>query len=174
MIFSGRFRKKKVTGKRRISAARIGSGKSRKNTNGWYSGRNSGPLTRKWKLRGKKNFRGKINYFVGSRQNWRSNIPPWRKLSIKISIRGSTWSLTSGGGNPAFSYRVHPGADPGRLIFDYQGVDELRLKPSGELVIITRFGGFLSPPPRAYQKIEGKETEGGIFVPAPKRQLLHL
>ncbi len=110
-------------------------------------------------VKGEEELPGKINYFVGSRQNWRSNIPTVEKVVYQNIYQGIDMESYFQGGNPAFSYQVHPGADPGRLIFDYQGVDELRLKPSGELVIITRFGGFLSPPPRAYQKIEGKETE---------------
>ena len=110
-------------------------------------------------VRGEEKLPGKINYFVGSRKNWRSNIPTVQKVVYHDLFPGIDMESYFEGGNPVFSYRLDPGAEAGRLIFDYQGVDELRLKPSGELLIITSFGGFVSPPPRAYQKIGEKKVE---------------
>jgi len=107
---------------------------------------------------GEEELPGKINYFVGSRENWRSNIPTVEKIVYRGLYPGIDMEAFFRGGNPVFSYRIHPGSDPSLLKFDYQGVDELRLKPTGELVVVTRFGGFVSPSPRAFQNIEGKEV----------------
>jgi len=45
------------------------------------------------------------------------------------------------------------------LIFQYVGIDGLELKESGDLAVLTPFGGFVTRVPRFYQEIDGKRVD---------------
>jgi hypothetical protein len=111
------------------------------------------------KVDGKKELPGKINYFIGGKSNWHSNIPTVEEVVYHDLYPGIDLNCYFEGANIRYRYTVKPGADPARLVFQHVGVDGLELKPSGELIVLTPFGGFVTPVPRITQEIGGEEKE---------------
>lgn len=110
-------------------------------------------------LEGSRELPGKINYFVGARENWRTSIPTYEEVVYRGLYPGIDLACLFTDGNLAYRYTVAPAADPGRIVFDYSGVEGLEINPAGDLIVLTPFGGFRTPAPRAYQEIEGRRAE---------------
>jgi hypothetical protein len=108
---------------------------------------------------GEKELPGKINYFIGSQSNWRSNIPTFEEVVYRNLYDGIDLKFNFAGANLESTFTVQPGADPEKIILSYEGIDELKLKPEGDLVAITTFGGFVEKAPRIYQVLGGKEVK---------------
>ncbi|MDP8214101.1 MAG: hypothetical protein RAO92_07510 [Candidatus Euphemobacter frigidus] len=102
---------------------------------------------------------GKINYFIGSKSNWHANIPTVEEVVYHDLYEGIDARCYFEGANLKHAYTVKPGADPTRLIFQYVGIDGLELKESGDLAVLTPFGGFVTRVPRFYQEIDGKRVD---------------
>lgn len=115
---------------------------------------------------GNKELLGKINYFVGGKSNWHSNIPTVEEVFYHDLYPGIDLNCFFEGANIRYHYTVNPGADPGLLIFQYVGIDGLEVKPSGDLIVLTPFGGFVTPAPKITQEMDGKEEEieGGFII----------
>jgi hypothetical protein len=111
------------------------------------------------KVDGEKELPGKINYFIGGKDNWHSNIPTVEEVIYHDLYPGVNLNCFFEGANIRYRYTVKPGADPGRLVFQYVGIDGLEIKPSGDLIVLTPFGGFITPAPRITQEIDGEEKE---------------
>ncbi|MDP8235224.1 MAG: hypothetical protein P9M08_02465, partial [Candidatus Erginobacter occultus] len=117
------------------------------------------------KVDGKKELPGKINYFVGGQDNWHSNIPTVEEVVYHDLYFGINLNCFFEGANIRYRYTVKPGADPGQLVWQYVGIDGLEINPSGDLVVLTSFGGFITPAPRITQEIDGKEQKiEGRFI----------
>ncbi|MFH1037795.1 MAG: hypothetical protein V1789_03885 [PVC group bacterium] len=118
--------------------------------------RDPGPAAR---LEGARELPGKINYFIGSKENWRSNIPTLEEVFYRDLYPGIDVKCYFEGANLRQLYTVLPGADPSRLVFRYVGADDLEIKPEGDLIVLTPFGGFVTRAPKAYQEIDGGRVE---------------
>ena len=118
------------------------------------------------KVDGKKELPGKINYFVGGKSNWHSNIPTVEEVFYHDLYPGIDLKCFFEGANIRYRYTVKQGADPGLMVFQYVGTDGLEIKPSGDLIVLTPFGGFITPAPRITQEIEGEEKviEGEFII----------
>lgn len=110
-------------------------------------------------VEGNKELPGKINYFVGNKSNWHSNIPTVEEVIYHNLYPGIDLNCFFEGANIRYQYTVNPGSDPGNLVLEYVGIDGLEVKSSGEMIVITPFGGFMSPAPKITQAIEEKEIE---------------
>jgi len=108
---------------------------------------------------GEKELPGKINYFIGSQSNWRANIPTFEEVVYRDLYPGIDLRFYFRGANLESTFAVRPGGDPADIVLAYDGIDDLELKSSGELVAVTSFGGFVEGAPRLRQEIEGKEVE---------------
>jgi hypothetical protein len=116
-------------------------------------------------LEGAEELPGKINYFIGDRENWRTSIPTYREVVYRGLYPGIDLVCRLEGANIRYRWTVSPGADPGRIKFSYSGVDGLEINPDGDLIVLTPFGGFRTPAPRLRQEIAGQPAEiAGAFV----------
>ena len=112
---------------------------------------------------------GRINYFVGPRENWRTGIPTFGEVAYRGLYPGIDLSIRFREGALAYRFTVSPGTDPGRIALDYSGVEGLEIDPAGELIVLTGFGGFRTPAPTAYQEIDGRPAEVKVsFKPRNK------
>ena len=102
---------------------------------------------------------GKINYFIGSKENWRSNIPTMEEVVYHDLYQGIDMKCSFEGANIRQIYTVRPGVDPSRISYRYIGVDGLEIKPEGDLIVLTPFGGFVTRAPKAFQEIDGRRVE---------------
>ncbi len=108
---------------------------------------------------------GKVNYFVGARENWRSGIPTFGEVVYRNLYSGIDLACLFREGSLVYRWTIAPGADPHMIAWEYLGVDGLEIDPAGNLIVLTGFGGFPTPAPRLYQEVEGKRLEReGAFV----------
>ncbi len=112
------------------------------------------------KVIGQKERGGKVNYFIGSKKNWHSNIPIFNEVLYQDIYPGVDLKFYLEGSNPRHIFTLKPGVNPSVIRLGYTGgVDQLTLNPGGDLSILTRFGAFPEKAPQAYQEIDGKEVE---------------
>ena len=109
-------------------------------------------------LVGRKKLAGKINYLVGSRDRWRTNIPIYEEIVYQGIYEGIDLMYRFEDGRLQYTFVVSPGTDPGRIVLFYEGVEGLKIRPDGRLVILTSFGGFVEKIPSIYQEISGKRV----------------
>lgn len=112
------------------------------------------------KVSGQKERGGKVNYFIGSKKNWHSNIPIFDEVLYQNIYPGVDLKFFLEGSNPRRIFTLKPGINPSVIRFGYRGgVDELSLNPEGGLSIQTRFGIFREKAPEAYQEINGEQVK---------------
>lgn len=96
---------------------------------------------------GQKKLPGKINYFVGSRENWKSSIPTFEEVLYQDVYDGVDLVFSLSSNNPRYAIHLREGTDLGQVRFTYEGVEGLEVNDKGHLVISTSFGDFVEPPP---------------------------
>jgi gliding motility-associated-like protein len=96
------------------------------------------------------------NYFIGDNsQRYASKVPEFHAVVWKNIYQGIDLLLESWMGLPKSTWVVGKGADPGQIVLEYEGVEQLRLDESGRLRIGTSVGEFGESTPFAYQIIKG-------------------
>jgi hypothetical protein len=112
---------------------------------------------------GQKERGGKVNYFIGSKKNWHSNIPIFDEVLYRNIYPGVNLKFYLEGSNPRHVFTLKPGVNPSVIRLSYAGgVDQLSLNPEGGLSILTSFGAFPEKAPTAYQEIDGKRVERAV------------
>ncbi len=111
----------------------------------------------------------RINYLVGPRSQWHANVPTFHQVVYKNVWPGIdvTYSTTASG-SLAYSFLVHPGANPKDVRLAYQGVSALSIGAGGALTVDTPIGGFVDQKPVVYQEIGGKRTPVSSSFSQPK------
>jgi|GEM_PF-5155061 len=97
-----------------------------------------------------------VNYFKGDSKNWKSNIPTYQTLSL-----GEVWpsiqvELKAYGNNMEKIFTVYPGANISDIKNSFDGITNLGVDETGQLVINTDMGQTKFSKPIAYQTINGK------------------
>ena len=97
-----------------------------------------------------------VNYFKGDSKNWKSNIPTYQTLSL-----GEVWpliqvELKTYGNNMEKIFTVYPGANISDIKNSFEGITNLGVDETGQLVIDTDLGQTKFSKPIAYQTINGK------------------
>jgi len=99
---------------------------------------------------------GRVNYFIGPKEKWRTHLPTYTKVRYREVYPGI--DLVFYGHQRLFEYDfvVSPGADPSliRLVFD--GADKIHVDGQGRLILETALGPVIQPPPLVYQEIDGR------------------
>lgn len=101
---------------------------------------------------GQKKLPGKVNYFVGSRKDWKTGIPIFEELLYSNIYNGIDFVFRASENNLKYDIISRKGADISRVRLAYEGVDAVRVDPEGCLVISTPFGDFVEPPPKVFRK----------------------
>jgi len=109
-------------------------------------------------LVGLKELAGKINYLVGSQDQWRTDIPIYQEIVYQGIYEGIDLMYRFEEGRLRYTFVVNPNTDPGRIVLAYEGIEGLEIRPDGSLVILTSFGGFVEKIPSIYQEISGKRV----------------
>ena len=115
---------------------------------------------------------GKVNYFIGNDQKkWRTNIPTYQAVLYKEVYPGIDIKFYGNNHQLEYDIIVKPGADPSKVQFAYEGVEDLRIAENGDLEIILHpsspFAGegrgegnkIIQRKPVIYQEIDGKRVE---------------
>src|SRR2546428_9759970 len=94
----------------------------------------------------------RTNYLVGRNQaQWRTNLPSYRQVVYARLYDGIDLVFTATASGAKYTFVIAPGADPAAIGIRFEGMEGLRLDPSGNLVIQTMAGGFVGKQPPAEQ-----------------------
>lgn len=100
---------------------------------------------------------GKANYFVGQDPSrWRTGVPTYRQVQVKGVYPGVDVVYYGAQRELEFDFVVAPGADPQAIRLSYDGVEDLRVEPNGDLVLRTKLGEIRQQIPVVYQEAGGK------------------
>jgi hypothetical protein len=110
---------------------------------------------------------GKVNYFIGSDPaKWRTNVPTYAKVHYREVYPGIDLVYHGNQRQLGYDFVVAPGADPNKIVLDFQGADKLEIDTQGDLVLHTTSGDVRQRKPVIYQKIDGvrREIDGGYAI----------
>lgn len=100
---------------------------------------------------------GISNYFIGSDpQKWRTDVPHFRRVRFRNVYEGVDAVFYSDAeGRMEYDFVVHPGGDPSRVQLTWEGVEQMKLSPEGDLVLTTSAGEIIQKQPVVYQEFDG-------------------
>ena len=111
---------------------------------------------------------GRVNYLKGDDpQRWTAGVPLYGRVrygEVYPGVAMSWYGAESGG--LEYDFIVEPGADPGRIVLEFEGADGLTTAPSGDLLIETAAGTVRHLRPLVYQEADGvrRVVEGEYLV----------
>ena len=108
----------------------------------------------------------KINYFVGSPEKWRTNIPTFGAVEYKNIYDGVDMRFYGNNRQMEYDVIVKPGVSPSRVQLCYEGIEDLRIREDGDMEIILKEGSIIHKKPYIYQIIDGekREIEGSFRI----------
>ncbi|GBD97977.1 MAG TPA: choice-of-anchor D domain-containing protein [Nitrospirae bacterium] len=98
-----------------------------------------------------------VNYFIGSKDNWRTNIPTWQEVSLGEVYEGIELKLKAYGNNVEKLFTVYPGGTSEDIKLKMEGAKGIKVNKSGELEIETALGTVKMTKPVAYQETGGEK-----------------
>ena len=106
--------------------------------------------------RGEKKLPGKVNYFKGSKAQWKTNIPTYGRVRYERVLPGIDVAYYGDGRSLEYDFVVSPGADPGAIALKFKGQSGLSLDEDGALVLLTGLGNLVNKRPVVYQENNGR------------------
>ncbi len=112
---------------------------------------------------------GRTNYFVGSRERWRTGVPIYSRVRYRAVYPGIDVVYYGSGGHLEYDFLVEPGADPGLIRLRFQGADRAAVTPQGDLLVECAAGRLVQKRPFVYQQDPraGRRRIQGRYVPLP-------
>jgi hypothetical protein len=108
------------------------------------------------------------NYFIGNDPSkWRSEVPSYNEVYYKDVYAGIDLRFyTAGNGGLEYDFIVHPGADPTTIAMSVEGIKNINVSDTGELIMQTACGNISQKMPLIYQVIDGKNinVSGGFNI----------
>ncbi len=101
----------------------------------------------------------RVNYFIGSRDKWRANIPTWQEVSLGRVYKGIGLKLRAYGDNVEKLFTVYPEGRVSDIKLKMEGAKGIKINKAGELEIETALGTVKMTKPEAYQDINGKRVQ---------------
>lgn len=103
------------------------------------------------------------NFLLGPNPaQWRTNVPSYRQVMYPGLYQGIDLVFTATASGAKYEFVVAPGADVASIGMQFQGMKELGLNPSGNLVIDTSSVDLVDTAPVAYQA--GREVDCGFVI----------
>ena len=103
--------------------------------------------------------RGCENYYIGrDRSRWASGVGVYGSLMYHDLYEGIDMKVYTATNAMKYDFIVRPGADAGRIVMSYEGVDGTRLQ-NGNIIVKTSVADLVELRPYAYQMKEGKQIE---------------
>ena len=100
-----------------------------------------------------------FHYYLGEQSNWRPDVPAYRTVAYFGLYEGI--DLYTWGQRDSLKYEFHvaPGADPGRILARYEGIEGLSVDAAGALHVRTAVGELVDEAPTLYQDLPGGRVE---------------
>ena len=101
-----------------------------------------------------------VNYFKGNDPSkWRTNVPTYAGVAYEDLYPGIDLMYRGVDGHLKSEFVVAPGASPDAIRLVYTGVESMRVRVDGALVLKTELGELVEAKPDVYQKIGGRRVE---------------
>jgi len=98
----------------------------------------------------------KSHYFIGNDpEKWRRNISHYASIRYEAVYPGIDVVYYGKQGELEYDFIVSPGADPGTIRLQIDGVTGLRIDDSGNLILTTPTGEIVQQKPVIYQSVNG-------------------
>lgn len=95
---------------------------------------------------------GIVNYFIGNDPaKWRTNIPTYAKVHYKDAYPGIDLAYYGNQGRLEYDFIVAPGTDPNQIKLAFEGMSEIKVGDSGDLLLSTALGEVRLQKPVVYQ-----------------------
>ena len=116
-------------------------------------------------ISGSEELPGRVNYLIGDRAHWHTNVPLYARAGYKGLYPGIDLSYYGNGGNIENDFVVAPGADAHRISLRVTGATP-RVSDRGDLRLDVSGGSFTFRRPDAYEIEAGKKVsiEAGYQV----------
>jgi hypothetical protein len=114
---------------------------------------------KKSELTGVDQLAGNVNYFIGDRANWRTDVPTYSKVRYRDVYPGIDSVYYGSGRQLEYDFIVSPGADPAAIRFGFEGTEHLTIASSGNLVMEAQGQQMQLVKPVVYQQISGQRRE---------------
>jgi len=102
----------------------------------------------------------RAHFFLGKDpSSWWTDVRSYREVVYEDLYDGIDFAYGSADGRLKYEFRIRPGADPAQIEMAYEGVDGLRIDPTGSLIAATAAGEVRDRPPVGFQ--------GEDVVPCP-------
>jgi Beta-propeller repeat len=102
---------------------------------------------------------GKINYYVGSREQWKLSIPSFSSVRYSAVYPGVDLVFHGNQRQSEYDFVIAPKADPKRIELLFEGVDALTLDPDGSLNLRIGKEIIKQKQPRAFSGTDGNRRE---------------
>jgi hypothetical protein len=99
---------------------------------------------------------GKVNYFLGARTSWRTNIPIYAKVEYRELYRGIDLVYHADRHHLEYDFVVGAGADPRAIVLEFAGARTVEVTADGDLALHTDGGIMRHAKPITYQDIGGE------------------
>lgn len=100
------------------------------------------------------------NYFLGKDKNkWKSNVIAHRIINYNNIYTNIDFKVYSIGNFLKYDVILNPSGNINDVQLNYEGVDNLKINKSGNLIIKTTIGEIVEEKPYAYQNINNKKIE---------------
>jgi hypothetical protein len=109
---------------------------------------------------------GKANYFIGKDpKQWRTNIPTYTKVKYQDIYPGVDVVYYGNQRQLEYDLVIAPGVNPNQIQLAFQGADDIKLDPHGDLILHLQGGEVRLLTPHVYQVADGKhQTIGARYV----------
>jgi len=119
-------------------------------------------------MKGLKKPETSVHYFIGAREEWKSNIPAWQEVNLGEVYKGIELNLRTYGISVEKVFTVNRGAEVEDIKLSLEGVKGLRVNKDGELEIETELGILKMTKPVAYQEEQGKKKFINVAYNVPE------
>jgi len=96
--------------------------------------------------------RARTNYFVGSRENWRTGVESFTRVAYRSVYPGIDIVYYGNGDQLEYDFVLRPGADPRAIRFQFRGAGRVQLTAEGDLSIESGGAQFVQKRPVVYQE----------------------
>jgi len=100
---------------------------------------------------------GRLNYFIGERRNWRTDIPRYKKVKHTGIYPGIDLVYYDRKGELEHDFIVAPGGDPNAIRLCFKDAGKMSLDKAGNLIVPTLLGNVTLCAPVVYQRVNGKK-----------------
>ncbi|MGA3187965.1 MAG: SBBP repeat-containing protein [Bryobacteraceae bacterium] len=113
---------------------------------------------------------GAVNYFLGGKSSWRSDIEAWEGVRCRDAYPGIDLVFHGNARRLEYDFVVKAHSDPGLIRMESSGQRRLGIDSNGDLVVSTGGGEIRWKHPDLYQEIDGvRRRVEGKFVLAGRR-----